>query len=55
MNDDVASVDQDPVAMRHTFDLSVNADFAQIFDHSIGHRSDMAVRSAGRHDHVVAD
>jgi hypothetical protein len=40
--------------MWHTFDADVNADFAQIFDYSIGNRSDMAMRSAGRHDHIVA-
>ena len=55
MNDHVASVDEHPIAMRHAFDLRVNADFAQIFDHPVGHGSDMAMRSAGGNDHVVAD
>jgi uncharacterized protein (DUF1697 family) len=41
--------------MRHAFDPGANADLVQIFDHSVGYRSDVAVRSAGRHDHVVAD
>ena len=54
MNDDVAGVDQHPIAVRHAFDAGVNAEFAQIFDYSIGNRSDMAMRSAGRHDHIVA-
>ena len=55
MNDHVSGVDQDPVAMRHAFDLRVNADFAQILDHSVGDRSDMALRPSGRHNHVVAE
>jgi len=55
VNDDVAGVDQHPVAMRRAFDAGVDADLAQIFDYSIGNGPDMAVRPAGRHDHVVAD
>jgi hypothetical protein len=41
--------------MRHAFDPGANADLVQIFDHAVGYRSDMAMRSAGRDDHVVAD
>ena len=55
MNDDVARIDQHPIAMRHAFDAGRNAGFVQILDDPVGHRSDMALRPAGGHDHVVAD
>jgi hypothetical protein len=55
VDDNVASIDQHPIAMRHAFDARHNAGFMQVFDYPVGDRPDMAVRATGRHDHVVAD
>ena len=55
MNDHVARIDQHPVAMRYAFDPGGNAGLVQILDDPVGDRADMALRPAGRHDHVVAD
>src|SRR5580700_321602 len=55
VNDHVARIDQHPVALRRAFDAGRNAGFVQILDHPVGDRADMALRPAGRYDHVVAD
>src|SRR5580658_8601238 len=55
VNDHVTRIDQHPVALRRAFDAGRNAGFVQILDHPVGDRADMALRPAGRHDHVVAD
>ena len=56
MDDDRAGVDQHPVAVRQAFDpgLAV-ALFFQRAQQVVGHRADMAVRTAGRHDQGVGD
>src|ERR1700692_319146 len=55
VNDHVTRIDQHPVALRRAFDAGRNAGFVQILDDPVGDRADMALRPAGRHDHVVAD
>src|SRR5215470_7955332 len=56
MNDDVAGVDQHPVAMRHAFDPRVrHAGLGEVFQHAIGDRANMAVRPARGHNHAVGD
>ena len=55
VNDHVTRIDQHPVALRRAFDAGRNAGFVQILDHPVGDRADMALRPAGRYDHVVAD
>src|ERR1700689_5736620 len=55
VNDNVARVDQHPVAMRNAFHPRGDASLAQILDNPIGNRPDMTVRPAGRNHHVVAD
>jgi len=56
VDDYVAGVDQHPVGLAHAFDAhAAQAGFAQILDHAVGHRADMALRAAGRHHHGVGD
>src|SRR6202161_2572142 len=52
VNDHVARVDQHPVAMRNAFDPRGDAGLSQILDDPVSNRTDMAVRPAGRNDHV---
>ena len=46
MNDDVTCVDQDPIGIRHTLDPGLDAGTAEVLDHAIGDRADMAIRVA---------
>src|SRR5262245_7620539 len=55
VDDDVAGIDQNPVGVGHALDTGLDAGTAKILDHPIGDRSDMAIRTATRNDHVVAD
>jgi len=54
MNDDVAGIDQDPIAMRQALDTNArHAALFQLGAELLGNRADMAVRAAGRDDHVI--
>ena len=56
MDDDVARIDQDPVAVRQAFDVNaLHAGFAEFLHHILRDRADMPVGPAGRDDHVVCD
>lgn len=56
MRDDVVGVDQDPVAGRSAFKAhAIKSAFLQSANDLVGHRADMALRPAGRNDHVVGD
>src|SRR5271165_374609 len=56
MDDDVAGVDQYPIAMPHALDLGIRyARLGEVFEHAICDRAHMALRPAGGHDHAVSD
>lgn len=56
MDDDVTCVDQNPIAMRHAFMAYIRqAGLAQVLEQVVRDGADMAVRSAGCNDHVIAD
>jgi len=56
MYDHITGVDQHPVALSHAFDANArNAGAFDVFDQAIGNSTDMALRPAAGHDHVVAD
>jgi hypothetical protein len=56
MDDDIARVDQDPVAMRHSlYPWCGDADLFQGSDHTLGDRSHMRVGAARGDDHHVGD
>ncbi len=56
VDDDVAGVDQYPVAMGHAFDPRVrHTGLGEVFQHAIGDRADMPVRPARGHYHAVRD
>lgn len=55
MDDNIARVDQHPVAKGHSFDPGIaNACFFQLFHESIGDRAHMALRAARGDDHGIA-
>ncbi len=55
VDDDVAGVDQHPVAMRHALDAhAADAGLVQILEHAIRDRADMTVRPPGGHNHESA-
>lgn len=55
MDDDIARIDQHPVAVGHAFDARGETGFVEILDHATGDRSHMAARSPRGHDHVIGD
>ena len=56
VDDDVARIDQHPVAMRHAFDVKVlHAGIAELLEHVVRDRADMTVGAAGGHHHGVGD
>jgi hypothetical protein len=56
MHDDIADIDQHPVAGRQAFDLGLAvAGFLERADDVIGQGADMAVRAARRDDEGVGD
>src|SRR5262245_19661039 len=56
VDDHVARVDQDPVALPHALDTNTrHPRLFNVFDQGIGNGADMALRSAAGHDHVIAD
>src|SRR5690242_11387378 len=55
MHDDVAGIDQDPVSLPHSLDADTGtAALLDIFHEVVGHGVDVTLRSAARHDHVIA-
>ena len=56
MHDDVAGVDEHPVALRHAFDPQI-AETLRLkpLDELIGNGRDVAVRAAGGDDHLVRE
>ena len=55
MNDDVAGVDQHPVAAIQTFDAGIAEALVLKIGHDmVGNRQDMAARATGDDDHVVS-
>ena len=56
VDQDVACIDQHPVAGRHALDPRISeAPVLELLDHAIGNRTHMAVRAAGCHEHGVCD
>jgi hypothetical protein len=56
MDDDVAAVDQNPIALSGTLDADAFQTFAfEFFDEMFGHRLDVTGRGTGGDDHVVGD
>ncbi len=56
MDDDIARVDQHPVAMRQSLDPPYgDADLFQGPDHAVGDRTNMCAGAAGSDDHHVGD
>jgi hypothetical protein len=56
VHDDVAAVDQHPIALVGTLDADAFEAFAfQLFDDVLGHGLDVAARKAAGDDHVVGD
>ena len=56
MDNHVAGVDQDPVALPHPFDTNARtARTFNVLDEVLGNSADMALRPAAGHDHVIAD
>src|SRR5258705_6371595 len=56
MDDDVARVDQHPVAMRHALDFDrADTRLGEVVEHARRDRADMTVGRTGRHNHVVGD
>ena len=56
MDDDVAGVDENPVATLETFDPYILAAcFTQSLQEMVGNRRHMAMRTARRDDHIIAD
>src|SRR5579872_2959360 len=56
VDNDVAGVDQHPVALPHAFDADIaHAGRLDVLDDIVSNRADMTLRPAGCHDHVIAD
>jgi len=56
MHDDVAAVDQDPIALIGALDADALQTFGfEFFDEVFGHRLDVTGRGAAGDDHVVGD
>ena len=56
MDNHVAGVDQYPVALPHAFDTNARtARTFNVLDEVFGNSTDMALRPAAGHDHVIAD
>src|SRR5262249_28368450 len=56
MHDDIAGVDQDPVAMRHAFDAHVaDAGLVQVFDQAISDRAHLPIGPSGGHNQEVGE
>lgn len=55
MDDDIARIDEHPVAMRRALDARRKTGLVEVLHDPVGDRSDMTIRSAGGHDHVVGD
>ena len=56
MDDDVAGIDQHPVAMGKAFDASASEAFVlELPDEVIGNGADMPLRAPRGYDHLVAD
>jgi hypothetical protein len=56
MHDHIAGIDQYPVALPHALDTNARtARIFDVFDEVIGNSTDMALRPAAGHDHVIAD
>ena len=54
MNDDIAGIDEHPVAGLKTFDAGVSEPFIlHVFQKMLANRRDMPVRPPGNHNHVV--
>src|SRR5262249_60995359 len=52
----VAGVEQPPAALPHAFDANTGPPrLFNIFDQVIGNSTDMTLRSAAGHDHVICD
>ena len=56
MDNDVAGIDEHPVALPHSLDAYLHgARGFEVLDDMFGHGADMTLRSAAGHDHVVGD
>ena len=56
MHDDIARVDQDPVALWHALDPQIAETLRlEPLDELIGNGRDMAVRAAGGDDHLIGE
>ena len=56
VDDHIARIDQHPVAGAEAFDVKVSSTgFLQILDDMIGDRSDVTLRTASGHNHVVGE
>src|SRR6185503_13447347 len=56
MHDDVAGVDQHPVALPHALDTDAGTTRVfQVLDQVVGDSADMTLRPAAGHDHVIAN
>lgn len=55
MDDDVARVDQDPIAKRHPLDFCIaDAMLLQLVEEPAGNGADMALRTSRGDNHVIA-
>ena len=53
MHNDIAAIQQHPVAIRQSLGTDLNALGLKLFRQMIGNRRDMPVRAAAGHDHMV--
>ena len=54
MNDDIARIDQDPIAKRHSFNLCIaNALLLQLVEKAVGDSAGMALRAPRADDHEI--
>jgi hypothetical protein len=55
MHDDVSGIDQDPIPLAHSLDADARtASLLDILHEVVGDGADVTLRSAARHDHVIA-
>ena len=55
MNDDVSSVDENPISLPRSFNTDAwTAVILDVLHKVIGHGTDVTLRPAARHDHVIA-
>ena len=56
MDDDIAGINEDPIAIRHAFNPQARVTFGfELFDQLIGNSANMAVGASRRNDHRISE